>query len=253
MLELVHDWEFNVLGVYNYRKSGPFDVLFDFVREKHDSIPGDLVEAGVFRGSSLIGLGMLLRELGSNKKVYGYDSFLGFPSIFHPKDELDQFVRMRELDLVDEPHFDAVVRNRKWREILAGVPQTTATISTSGDFSGTSLELVKRKIDLVGLDNIVLIDGAFSETMSEDAIEPDEIMAVLMDCDLYCSYLDTFRFVWPRLAVGGLLYLDEYYSLKFPGARMATLEFIEGEAAANLVMAPRKKGDFERWYLTKRA
>ena len=253
MLELIHDWEFNVLGVYNFRKPGPFEVLFDFVRENYDTIPGDLVEAGVFRGNSLIALSMLLRELGSDKKIYGYDSFTGFPPIYQTKDELEQFVRMRECGVIDEDHFDAVLRNRRWREILAGTPQTTATISTSGDFSGTSLALVRRKIDLIGLDNIVLVDGPFSESMSEDSFEPREIMAVLMDCDLYSSYVDTFRFVWPRLAVGGLIYLDEYYSLKFPGARMATLEFIECEAKANLVMAPRKIGDFERWYLTKGA
>ena len=250
MLKLVQDWEFNVIGIYNYRKPGPFDALFGFVRTNHDRLPGDIVEAGVFRGSSLIALGMLLKELGSAKTVYGYDSFAGFPPVYHAKDDLDQSDAMREAGLIDEVHFDAIRCNRAWRETLNVAPQTTTTISTSGDFSGTSLEFVQRKIDLVGLDNVVLVDGVFSETMGAAPVEPRDIMAVLMDCDLYASYWDTFRFVWPRLAVGGMIYLDEYYSLKFPGARLATLEFMEGKSA-DLVMAPQKPDDFERWYLTK--
>ena len=44
---------------------------------------------------------------------------------------------------------------------------------------------------------------------------PKKVMAVLMDCDLYDSYMDTFNFVWSRLNNGGMIYLDEYYSLKF--------------------------------------
>jgi len=252
MLELVDDWEFNVLGIYNYRKPGPFDSLFNFVRENHDKIPGDIVESGVYRGSSLLGLGMLLKELGSTKKVYGYDSFGGFPPVYHAKDDLSEFDRMAETGLIDDAHIAAINRNRHWRETLSGTPQSTATISTSGDFSGTSLDYVKRKIDLAGLDNVVLVDGPFAETMTAQSTDPQQIMAVLMDCDLYNSYLDTFNFVWPRLADGGMIYLDEYYSLKFPGARLATLEYIEGKPV-ELVKAPQKLGDFERWYLKKRS
>ena len=44
MLNIRDDWEFNVLGIYNYRKAGPFDALFDFIRENHDKIPGDIVD-----------------------------------------------------------------------------------------------------------------------------------------------------------------------------------------------------------------
>ena len=252
MLELADDWEFNVLGIYNYRKPGPFESLFDFVRENHDKIPGDIVESGVYRGSSLLAFGMLLKELGSAKKVYGYDSFAGFPPVYHAKDELSEFDRMFDAGQIDSAHAVAINRNRHWRETLSNAPQSTATISTSGDFSGTSLDYVKRKIELIGLDNIVLVDGQFDNTMTAQVPDPQQIMAVLMDCDLYNSYLNTFDFVWPRLAAGGMIYLDEFYSLKFPGARLATLEYIESKPA-ELVKAPQKSGDFERWYLIKQA
>ena len=38
------DWEFNVLGVYNYRKSGPLRHYFDYIAEHHDYIDGDVCE-----------------------------------------------------------------------------------------------------------------------------------------------------------------------------------------------------------------
>lgn len=249
MLRPTADWEFNVLGIYNYRRSGPFDALFDFIRNNHEHLPGDIVEAGVYRGSSLIAIAMLLKELGSDKLVYGFDSFAGFPPVYDPKDDISEFESMFESGLIDFAHIDAVRRNLKWRQALKSESIDTRNISTSGDFSGTSLALVNRKIELIGLDNIVLMDGPFSQTMLA-AAEPSRIFAVLMDCDLYTSYLETFQFSWPRLVRGGMIYLDEYYSLKFPGARRATDAFL-ADKEARLSMAPRKTGEFERWYVVK--
>jgi hypothetical protein len=249
MLSLTEDWEFNVLGIYNYRRSGPFDALFDFIRNNHHRLPGDIVEAGVFRGSSLIAIAMLLKELGSNKRVHGFDSFAGFPPVYDSKDDVSEFERMFDSGLVDLAHIDAVRRNLKWRQALKSASIDVGNISTSGDFSGTSLEFVKRKIDLVGLDNIVLVDGPFSLTMRA-ATHPTSIFAVLMDCDLYASYWETFQFCWPRLVPGGMIYLDEYFSLKFPGARRATDTFLS-DKKGRLLMAPRRPGDFERWYVLK--
>lgn len=250
MLELQEDWEFNVLGVYNFRQPGPHDALYDFIRENHDRIEGDIVEAGVYRGKSLFGMAMLLKSLGSTKKVYGYDSFSGFPPVYHRKDDLERFDEMAAEGTISAEHLEKVKRNREWRERISTKPQTVKTISTSGDFSDTSKEGVEKMMAFLGLDNIVLVDGAFSETMIPSAAAPEKIMAVLMDCDLYQSYLDTFAFVWPRMSRGAMIYLDEYYSLKFPGARYATHEFLE-DKKADLRMAPLKPGDFERWYVLK--
>lgn len=250
MLDLHEDWEFNVLDVYNYRQPGPHDALYDFIRANHDRIDGDIVEAGVYRGKSLLGMAMLLKSLGSDKKVYGYDSFSGFPPVYDPADDLDRFAEMAAQGTISPDHFEKIQRNKHWRETLSSAPQTVRTLSSSGDFSGTSRTFVEKKIALLGLDNVVLVEGAFSETMIPQTAAPRPIMAVLMDCDLYKSYLDTFAFVWPRMAKGAMIYLDEYYSLKFPGARLATRKFLEGKDA-DLRMAPLKPGDFERWYVLK--
>jgi len=245
---LKKDWEFNVLGIYNYLKSGRFDSLFNFIKENHHKIKGDIVEAGVFRGNSLIAIAMYLKEIDSDKKVYGFDSFSGFPPVYHSKDELSEYERMAKEGMIDQYHINAVRQNLQWKKALSS-KKLNKDISSSGSFSDTSLELLKRKIELVNLDNIILVDGVFSETMN-DEVGIDKIMAVVVDCDLYESYLDTFEFVWPRLEQGGFIHLDEYYSLKFPGAKLATDEFFK-DKEVSLKMADTKTGDFERWHAIK--
>jgi len=248
MIEIKEDWEFNVLGIYNFKKPGRFDALFKFIKDNHDKLPGDIVESGVFRGNSLIAIGMFLKQIGSDKKVFGFDSFSGFPAIFQPQDELSQFERMSKENLIDNNHINAVRKNVEWKKSLTK-EESSKDISTSGSFSNTNIELVERKIKLVGLDNIVLVKGPFSETMNSKT-EIESIMAVVMDSDLYQSYLDTFKFVWPRLAYGGMVYLDEYYSLKFPGAKIASDEFLR-DKNARLEMMTQQTGEFQRWYAIK--
>lgn len=248
MNTIKQDWEFNVLDIYNYLKPGRFDSLFNFIKENHEKIDGDIVEAGVFRGSSLIAIAMYLKQIGSDKKIYGFDSFEGFPPVYDAKDDLSEYERMSEKGMITEMHVNSVRQNLQWKDALS-FKKLDKDISSSGSFSDTSLELLKKKIELVGLDNIVLVDGVFSETMNKD-VGIEKIMAVVVDCDLYQSYLDTFNFIWPILEKGGFIHLDEYYSLKFPGAKLATDEFFK-DKDVSLQMSDLKPGDFERWYAIK--
>jgi len=250
MIELREDWEFNVLGVYNFRKPGPFDAYYQYIKDNHSRIEGDILEAGVYRGSSLLATALLLKELNSSKKVYGFDSFSGFPPVYHDNDNIDKFDELAQEGRITSKHLAAVKRNKRWRENFMETTATVSNISSSSNFSQTSLELVQSKIELLELDNIVLVEGDFEDTMKGQN-PPEKIMCTMMDCDLYESYLTTFGFVWPRLSINGLIYLDEYYSLKFPGAKIATDEFL-ADVDAELCMAPLKEGDFERWYISKK-
>ena len=72
MIMIEEDWEFNVLNLYNFYKVGYLECYFDFIKKNHDNFAGDIVEAGVFQGKSLISTALLLKKLKSNKK----DGFL---------------------------------------------------------------------------------------------------------------------------------------------------------------------------------
>jgi len=47
----------------------------------------------------------------------------------------------------------------------------------------------------------------------------------------YRSILDSLRFVWPRLSVGGFIVFDYYGFPSCPGARFAVDEFFSGKAS----------------------
>ena len=108
-----------------------------------------------------------------------------------------------------------------------------------------------KKIDFLGLDNIVLFDGPFNETMDSSYNKgPDKLLAGIVDCDLYISYQTTLNFIWPKLIRGGGLYLDEYFSLKFPGGKISVDEFLETHDG----LLQKNHDDnlsFERWMLFK--
>ena len=101
-MKIKNEWEFNVLGIYHYLKPGEKSNYFDYIIENHNHIEGDIYEAGVFNGASLLATGLLLKELGSSKHVYGFDSFEGFPPVYHEKDELSQFDQLFNKKTISE-------------------------------------------------------------------------------------------------------------------------------------------------------
>jgi len=251
MRRLEHDWEFNVLGVENYRRADTkLRGYFDFIIEHHHRLPGDVCEAGVFRGRSLLATAMLLTELGSAKKVYGYDTFSGFPG-YHDNDAFERFDDLLADGTITQDFYDQVQRNRDYRQTLTAADVTPANVSSSGDFSDSPLPLLRKKIGLLGLTNIELVEGPFGQTMADTAGDAGpRFMAALVDCDLYEGHRDALPFIWSRLTHGGYVFLDEYYSLKFPGARIATDAFF-----ADRPDKPQRHrvvpSEFERWYVRK--
>lgn len=249
---LSEDWEFNILGVYNYRKSGPLQYYFDYIIENHHRFSGNLVEAGVYRGRSLISMGLLLKELGSDKIIYGYDTWAGFPPIYHDMDDFSQWDRLLKEGRITKEHFGKIIKKKDYRSFSLGKDQkiTAANSALSGDFSSCSMEEVQNKLDFLGLNNVKLIKGPFDKTMITENAPFQKLMAVFVDADLYLSYKTCLPFAWQFLEKGGYISLDEYYSLTFPGARIATDEFF-----ANLKDKPRMhklvEGDFERWHVRR--
>src|SRR5579871_2772568 len=52
-------------------------MLFDFL-DRTASIDGGIAECGVWRGRTLVAMGLYLKQHGSSKKLWGFDSFAGF-------------------------------------------------------------------------------------------------------------------------------------------------------------------------------
>tara|TARA_B110000238_G_C16036004_1_gene399672 strand:+ start:72 stop:824 length:753 start_codon:yes stop_codon:yes gene_type:complete len=248
MKNLFKDWEFNVLGIDNYKRPGKLKPYYDYIIKNHRSLDGDICEVGVYRGFSVLATAMLLKELNSDKIIWGYDSFEGFPS-YHSNDALENFDILFKKGKITKEHYEDYKLNHTYKSFVKQTQVNVKNISTSEDFSKNSLRELERKIIYLGLDNIKLIKGDFSKTMNESDKEKI-FFASLIDCDLYEGYKKSLPFVYNRLSNKGYMYLDEYYSLKFPGAKIATDEFFDKKKDKPFKYETYS-GDFERWAVIK--
>ena len=112
-----NDWEYNVLDIYNYNKSGKLDGYFNYIKKQHDRIEGDICEIGVYKGHSLISTALMLKEIGSNKKVWGFDSFLGFP-FYHANDDLSKFKELHANGVISDEHIHDFRLNIEFKEYI---------------------------------------------------------------------------------------------------------------------------------------
>ena len=250
---ITNNSDFDILKIYNFNKPGRFDYYFEFIRKNINKIDGDLIEVGVHNGSSLIATSILLKKLKSNKIIYAYDSWSGFPLKYknHPLDKFKNWKNLHKQKRITNKHYHDIKKNLKLIKFLSkkNASLNSFNLSTSLDFSNCSIQELKKKIKFLKLDNIKLIKGDFEKTMSQND-GPKKIMGAIIDADLYESYCVSLPFIWTKLSKKGFIFLDEYYSLKFPGARIATDNFFLNKSQKPKIIS-KKKLEFERWGVFK--
>ena len=69
------------------------------------------------------------------------------------------------------------------------------------------------------------VRGKVEETLLDPRNVPSRIALLRLDTDWYASTRAELAILWPRLAVGGLLIVDDYDN--WGGARRATEEFMK--------------------------
>ena len=244
------DWIYNSLGIENLNPNSTSRLRhwFSHVRANHTILDGDIFEFGVYKGGGTIAMALQLKMLGSDKKIFAFDSFSGFPG-YHENDEYKAFADRPDL-------FDAELREqaRLCKEIAEwrlGVPANAANISTSGDFSDISRAWLEIRLNKFGLNNVEIIEGNFKETIPEFMkTYSGSVFSANIDCDLYEGYRLSLNAIHPIAVDGAMIYLDEYYSLKFPGARIAVKEFLD-ETQETVTLLSDEKNDFQRWAIFK--
>jgi O-methyltransferase len=152
---------------------------------------GVIVECGVATGKSLGILGLV-----SDKKIYAFDSFEGFPK------GTDK----------DSNSFNS---DKKWLYKLMDV------------------DVARNNIIRMGINpadihsRIFFVKGFFPESFSGFK---QEVALLHLDVDLYQSYKDCLSHFFPLLRSGGVILFDEYDHAKdlqkWPGAKIAIDEFL---------------------------
>jgi hypothetical protein len=145
-------------------------------------VEGNIIECGSSRCGTSIIMANYLRAKDVGKIIYACDSFQGFDPT--------------ELE----------------KERQAGL--TKASHKT---FTSTSYNYVKRKINKLGFEDIVIpIRGFFRDTLPE--IESNFCFA-LIDCDLKESIIYCAETIWPHLMNNGVIVFDDYTSEEYRGGR----------------------------------
>jgi len=250
------DWFYDVLEIDNpYSTTNPRRELYRYILDGNISSKLNIAEFGVFRGKSLITLALCMKIARLNGVVFGFDSFYGFPQkALAAEDDPEYFDRLHKEGLIDTDHkksvdiYKSVIMKTRNTENL-----TAINMSTSKDFAGTSIEVIQRKLDTMGLNNVKLVAGPFEETIENFDFEQNPIGAINLDADLYSSYklVLTNLHKMTRKTEGAFVFLDEYYSLKFPGPRKAVVEFLKNDKSFILQRLSSPQTAFERWAITK--
>lgn len=142
-----------------------FKRLFDRVID----IDGDIVECGIGKGDSLLMLAFLAKEEMRGRKVWGFDSFEGFP------------VPSKEDNSIRKPK--------------------------KGEWGETRIYAVQKLFFNSGLDKhfvqsqITLVQGFFDESLPK--CRCSSISFLHIDVDLYASYLTVLKYLYPKVARGG--------------------------------------------------
>ncbi|QDU98009.1 TylF/MycF/NovP-related O-methyltransferase [Lignipirellula cremea] len=165
------------------------------------NIPGDIVECGVWRGGSMMAVAHTLRRLGSaSRNLHLCDTFEGMtPPSQHDvsRDGASAEVQLQQEDR-DDPR-------SVW--CVAGLDEVKKNMASTGYPS----ELLHYAV------------GPVEQTLP--AAAPKKIALLRLDTDWYESTKHEMEHLFPRLAVGGVLIIDDYGH--WQGARRAVDEYLE--------------------------
>jgi hypothetical protein len=168
-------------------------------------IPGDVVECGVWRGGSMMAAALTLARLGdTDRHLYLFDTFSG----------------MAEPTAADVPSpYDGYSPHKRWRRRRSGRTSNWAAVGT---------DAVRDAMRTTGYpeERIHLVPGLVEDTLPGAA--PASIALLRLDTDWYASTRHELVHLYPRLADGGVLIVDDYGH--YEGARRAVDEYFAGRA-----------------------
>lgn len=140
-----------------------------------EDVPGDFMEAGVWRGGACIYMRGVLKAYGvTDRHVWVADSFEGMPKV----------------DVSSSP-LDA-----SWAESAGGI--------------AVPVDEVRANFQRFGLldAQVHFLKGWFAESLPN---APVAALALLrLDCDLYRSTLDVLEAMYDRVSPGGFVIVDDY-------------------------------------------
>lgn len=212
--------------------------LLCYALEATRNLQGIYLECGVNKGSTLLTAHEYCKIRNIQKKFIGIDSFNGFPDnkTSNINDKPEMFDKLLSCEKITS-HHHSLAKKRLYNH----KNNYHLTKEYFRDPGKIIFEESKKR-------NIDLIHGTFADSLQKLDIP---ISVFHIDCDLYESYLECLNFQFKNVVNGGIIVLDEYYSLKYPGPRIAVDEFIKKLNINSYSLKMFKTKDFERWCIIK--
>lgn len=168
-----------------------------------EGVEGDIIECGMYKGGSTIKIAEKVRELNSDKLVFGLDAFGAF--------DMNNIKTLE--DTLDEENTERI--NNKFSSLDVGKVYDCITAK-----------------DLY--DIIIIRSGVFSDSLP--TLEGKLFCFAFIDADFYLSVKQCIEFIKPRMAVGGIMFFDDYNAPSWKGANKAVDELIGKE---NIIELPK--------------
>jgi O-methyltransferase len=180
-----------------------------------NQIEGDYVECGVWRGASMQLLARQIVEQKLNtRKMWLYDTFSGMTQ----PTQADK--RIKDGRTAEELGWDATKLTKK--VYVSGVPAFATLSDVKDGFSQMGLDL----------QNLNFVVGDVLETIPR--VIPEKISLLRIDTDWYESTSHILVNLYPRVATGGVVILDDYDY--WSGARQAADEFFSSHGLTPLLI-----------------
>lgn len=171
-------------------------------------IPGAVVECGVWKGGSMMAVARTLMKVGDrSRSLYLFDTFEGMPAP----------------ETVDRSY-----RGEQAADLLRSQDPESSWIWAKGP-----LDTVTEAMTRTGYpsERIRYVKGKVEDTIPGES--PERIALLRLDTDWYSSTRHELIHLYPRLAPGGVLILDDYGH--WEGARRAVDEYLAVSGIALLL------------------
>jgi O-methyltransferase len=168
------------------------------------NIRGTFLECGVWQGASVVAMIRALQEAGvADRDIYLFDTFEG----------------------MSEPESVDVMWHGERATDLWPVLRRPGTVGS--DWTYCPIETVRWNVERTGYpkDRLHFVKGKVEDTLPEAA--PAGIALLRLDTDFYASTKHELEHLYPRLARGGILIIDDYGAYR--GSQLATDEYIARE------------------------
>lgn len=189
--------------------------LVDAVRHcERQGIAGAFAECGVWRGGSVLAMILTLQDLGSSDRhIYLYDTFEGMTE---PSEH--------DVSPIDAPALET------WRRAEREGERPWSQLFDAETFNE---EAVRSMLAETGYpqERLHLVAGPVEETLPSGA--PERLALLRLDTDWYESTRHELDHLYPRLAEGGVLIIDDYGH--WEGARRAVDEYFAEHGSAPLL------------------